>query len=71
MKALYFLIPVASCLALVFLGLFIWANKNNQYDDLDTPANRMLLDDELLVVKNNIDIDKNKDKNIKQQKEKK
>ena len=32
--------------ALFFLGSFIWAIKNGQYDDDYTPSVRMLFDDE-------------------------
>jgi cbb3-type cytochrome oxidase maturation protein len=28
-----------------FVFLFIWATKSGQFDDLDTPSKRMLLDD--------------------------
>lgn len=33
--------------ALFFLGSFIWAIKDGQYDDDYTPAIRMLFDDEV------------------------
>ncbi len=46
MTILYFLIP----LALVVLGLavwaFFWAVGSGQFDDLDTPAMRIILDDD-------------------------
>ena len=46
MEIIYALIPMALALGLLFVILFIWATKTGQYDDLDTPAHRMLLDDE-------------------------
>ncbi|MDD0853396.1 cbb3-type cytochrome oxidase assembly protein CcoS [Halobacteriovorax sp. GB3] len=46
MNIIYFLLPLALLLGAVFIGLFIWATKQGQYDDLETPAHRMLLDDE-------------------------
>lgn len=46
MEVIYALIPMALALGLFFVFLFIWATKNGQYDDLDTPAHRMLLDDQ-------------------------
>ena len=46
MSILYFLIP----LALLILGLavwaFFWAVGSGQFDDLDTPAMRIVLDDD-------------------------
>ena len=46
MSILYVLIP----LALLILGgavwAFFWAVGNGQFDDLDTPAIRILLDDD-------------------------
>lgn len=46
MESIYLLIPVT----LVFVGIaiwaFFWAVDNNQYDDLDSPAHRILFDDD-------------------------
>ena len=46
MNILFFLIP----LGLLILGLavwaFFWAVSSGQFDDLDTPATRILLDDD-------------------------
>lgn len=47
MDALYFLIGCSVFVALVFLGAFIWANKSGQHEDTQTPAIRILFDDEL------------------------
>ena len=44
MEIIYFLLPLALLIALGFLAAYIWALKSGQYDDLDTPAYRMLLD---------------------------
>ncbi len=43
---LYLLIPVTFVLALVALALFVWAIQSGQFDDLETPAMRILFDDE-------------------------
>lgn len=40
-----FLIPLAILLGVGFVIAFIWATKNGQYDDMETPASRMLFDD--------------------------
>ena len=45
MIAMWFLIPIAVGLALVFLLLFLGAVRNGQFDDLDDPAQRILHDD--------------------------
>ncbi len=47
MDILLVLIPVALFLGLLGLGAFLWTVRNNQYDDLEGAANRILFDDEL------------------------
>lgn len=46
MEAIKIMIPIAIALGVFFVGLFIWTTKSGQYDDLDTPSKRILLDDE-------------------------
>ena len=46
MNIFYLLIGVSLLAALIFLGAFIWAVKSGQYDDNETPAIRILFDDE-------------------------
>ena len=46
MNVLYFLVPLAVLLATVGVVAFMWAVRNGQFDDVETPAIRMLLDDE-------------------------
>ena len=58
MEAIKILIPMAIAMGAVFVGLFIWSTKSGQYDDLDTPSKRMLLDDDE-PTKNNIDTNTN------------
>jgi cbb3-type cytochrome oxidase maturation protein len=48
MNIFYLLIGVSLFAALIFLGAFIWAVRDGQFDDNDTPARRMLFDDELV-----------------------
>lgn len=47
MSVIYILLPVAAVLAAVAVAGFIWAVRRGQFDDLDTPAVRMLHDDEI------------------------
>lgn len=46
MSVVYILLPVAVVLAIAAVGAFIWAVRRGQFDDLDTPAVRVLHDDE-------------------------
>jgi cbb3-type cytochrome oxidase maturation protein len=50
MEIIYFLLPLVIGLAAAFIWGFVWMTKNGQYDDLDTPALRMLLDDQKLTL---------------------
>jgi cbb3-type cytochrome oxidase maturation protein len=43
---LFALIPLAVLLLVVAIWGFFWAVRTGQFDDLDTPAVRILLDDE-------------------------
>jgi cbb3-type cytochrome oxidase maturation protein len=46
MDILYLLVPLALALALGAVLAFRWAARNDQFDDMQTPAIRMLLDDD-------------------------
>ncbi len=46
MNILLYLIPIALTLGVLGLAAFFWASKNNQFDDLEGEAYRMLRDDE-------------------------
>jgi cbb3-type cytochrome oxidase maturation protein len=46
MEIISLLIPMAIVLGALFLGGFIWMTMSGQYDDLDTPGHRMLLDND-------------------------
>jgi cbb3-type cytochrome oxidase maturation protein len=50
MNALAITIPVTLLLVAVFVGAFIYAAKRDQFEDLVTPAHRILLDDEDLPI---------------------
>lgn len=53
MEIISFLIPIALLLAALFVGSFIWMTLSGQYDDLETPGHRILLDDQEHIKKNN------------------
>jgi cbb3-type cytochrome oxidase maturation protein len=40
------LIPLSLVLLVIAIGIFFWAVGSGQFDDLDTPAWRILMDDE-------------------------
>ncbi|NCF09253.1 MAG: cbb3-type cytochrome oxidase assembly protein CcoS [Gammaproteobacteria bacterium] len=46
MEVIYFLIPLMILLGLVMVGILFWAARSGQYDDLEGPANRILMDDD-------------------------
>ncbi|MCW8882004.1 MAG: cbb3-type cytochrome oxidase assembly protein CcoS [Sedimenticola sp.] len=47
MDVIYGLIPGMLLLGLVGVGVFFWAAKTGQFEDLEGEANRILMDDEL------------------------
>lgn len=49
MESLYLLIPVSVLLVFVIAGLFWWSVRSGQFDDLEGPAHRILMDDEKVV----------------------
>ena len=46
MSILYLLIPLAVILMVIAAGFFIWTVKHGQYDDMEGPAYRILMDDD-------------------------
>jgi cbb3-type cytochrome oxidase maturation protein len=46
MSSLYLLIPLALALLGVSVWAFFWAVRRSQFDDLDSPALQILLDDD-------------------------
>jgi cbb3-type cytochrome oxidase maturation protein len=54
MSILFLAIPLAMILGTgLFLG-FIWSVQSGQLDDLETPAHRILIDNEEIVIKENL-----------------
>lgn len=46
MSVLYVALPVAIALGSMAVCAFVWATRRGQYDDLETPRWRMLMDDQ-------------------------
>jgi cbb3-type cytochrome oxidase maturation protein len=45
-ETIFVLLPLALLIAVIAVGFFIWAARTGQFDDLETPAVRILFDDE-------------------------
>jgi len=46
MNIIYLLIPIALILVGLIIWLFFWAVKTDQFDDMEGPAHRILMDDD-------------------------
>jgi cbb3-type cytochrome oxidase maturation protein len=44
-SVVFILLPLALLVAGIMVALFIWAVRSGQYDDLETPAVRILFED--------------------------
>jgi cbb3-type cytochrome oxidase maturation protein len=55
MEILYLLIPLSIALVFLIGGIFLWAVKSGQFEDLEGPAHRILLDDETPPRRNRIE----------------
>ncbi len=47
MSVIFVVLPLALVIASVAVAAFVWAMRNGQYDDLNTPSLRILQDDEV------------------------
>ncbi len=54
MNIVLLLLPLALLLAGGFVAAFVWGIRHGQYDDVETPAHRILLDDEVVSSRNPI-----------------
>lgn len=50
MEIIIILLPLAIFLGAAFVAAFIWAATRGQYDDLETPRYRILLEDKNLTI---------------------
>ena len=46
MEILYFLIPIAVLFVFIAVGAFLFSVRSGQYDDLEGPGHRILMDDD-------------------------
>ena len=51
MEIIYLLIPVSLLLLALIVWILMWAVRSGQYDDLEGPAHRILMDEDKVVDK--------------------
>ena len=49
MEIIYLLIPISLLLLGLILWVLLWALRDGQYDDLEGPAHRILMDEDKIV----------------------
>ncbi len=47
MEIIWYLVPSALLIGAGFVGFFIWAVRSGQFEDLETPAVRILFEEKL------------------------
>ena len=52
MESLYILIPIAIVLVCIAVGIFLWAVKSEQFEDLERPGHNILFDEDINVHNN-------------------
>jgi cbb3-type cytochrome oxidase maturation protein len=45
-EVIYMLIPLALVLVALIIWVFVWSVRSGQFDDLEGPAHRILMDDD-------------------------
>lgn len=53
MESVFILIPISILLVFLIGGFFWWSSKNGQFDDLEGPAHRILMDDDKPIMNQN------------------
>lgn len=46
MDVLYLLIPISLIIVAIAVWVFMWAIRSGQYEDMEGPAHRILMDDD-------------------------
>ena len=46
MEILYLLIPISLIFVVIIAWVFVWSVKSGQYEDMEGPAHRILMDDD-------------------------
>jgi cbb3-type cytochrome oxidase maturation protein len=61
METIFLLIPLALVLVVAIVWFFLWAVRTDQFDDLEGPAHRILMDDDEPMIKRDNDEETSKD----------
>jgi len=62
MDIIFLLIPLALVLVVVIVWFFMWAVRSDQFDDLEGPAHRILMDEDEPKIKSEDEKDESKNK---------
>jgi len=46
MEILFLLVPLAMIIVALMVAIFFWAVRSGQFDDLEGPAHRIIMDDD-------------------------
>lgn len=46
MEIIYLLLPLALVLVIAMIWIFLWAIKSDQFDDMEGPAHRILMEED-------------------------
>ena len=46
MESLYLLIPLALVMVVIIVWVFLWAVKSDQFEDMEGPAHRIIMEDD-------------------------
>lgn len=46
MDIIFLLLPVALIIVIIIIAVFFWAVKSDQFEDLEGPAHRILMDED-------------------------
>jgi cbb3-type cytochrome oxidase maturation protein len=63
---IYLLLPIALIIVLIIIGVFFWAVKSDQFDDMEGPAHRILMDDDDSKTETETETENSTDKNSNQ-----
>jgi cbb3-type cytochrome oxidase maturation protein len=47
MDIIYLLLPIALIIVFIIIVIFFWAVRSDQFEDLEGPAHRILMDDDV------------------------
>jgi cbb3-type cytochrome oxidase maturation protein len=62
METIFLLIPLALVLVVAIVWFFLWAVRSDQFDDLEGPAHRILMDDDEPMINRDDKEEQSKDK---------